>query len=253
MKRTLTILSVFFGLALSAFGQTALTATTLSAALNSSANSFTLASATGITAGSTLLYFEDGTGGDGNAGEAAFVNAVNGTTVSVTRGYYGTTAQAHLASTVVVYGPAVAFIAYEPSGACTVGQGAAQYQPAINTKTGNQWLCSSITNSWVPGFWNTAAYSGVTAAVASASALLPSGPLFHVTGTTGITSFSSAVGMGGTVSSPAAPAGAPFCIIPDGIFTVTAGNNIELGSTSVVGKLLCYTFDATNHKYVPSY
>jgi hypothetical protein len=48
-------------------------------------------------------------------------------------------------------------------------------------------------------------------------------------------------------------AGAPFCIIPDGTFTTTATNNIALASTAVVNKLLCYTFDSTNKKYVPSY
>jgi hypothetical protein len=57
--------------------QTALTQTTLSAAVNSSSNRVVVASATGVTANSTMLFIDN---------EALFVTGVNGTTLSVVRG-----------------------------------------------------------------------------------------------------------------------------------------------------------------------
>ena len=240
------LLAVFVALA-PAYAQTALTQTSLSAAISSSsATSLKVASATGITAGQTVLYIEDGTGA---VGEAVFVNSVSGTTIGVTRGYYGLAAP-HISGALVLVGPPNAFLTVDPSGSCTPGTGLAAYTPAINLKTGNQWLCSSITNSWVPGFFNDSVSAGTSAAVASAATMTPSGPLFHVTGTTAITTIGSAVGMGGSATSVV---GAPFCIIPDALGSATAGNNIALGTTFVVNKLLCYTFDQTNKKYVPSY
>lgn len=259
MKKTLSILSVLSVLALllclPAFGQTAMTTTTLSAAVSStSTTTIRVASATGITAGSTMLYIEDGTGG-ASAGEALFVNSVNGTAIGVTRGYYGTYANTHISGALVFVGPPNAFNVIDPTGACTAAN--TPFTPYLNVKTGNQWLCSTITNSWVPGWFNTSAVPGVTAAVASvAGATNPSGPLFHVTGALAITAWGSSTSSGlsaGGGGSATNVIGAPFCIIPDGAFTTTATNNIALASTAVVNKILCYTFDQTNKKYVPSY
>ncbi|HEY1533771.1 MAG TPA: hypothetical protein VGF76_07120, partial [Polyangiaceae bacterium] len=97
---------------------------------------------------------------------------------------------------------------------------------------------------WVPGWGNTDSPARVSAAVASAAGLItPSGPLFHITGTAAITGFNVPVGFqsGG------------FCAIPDGAFTTTNATNIAIASTAVVNKLLCWTWDDTNSKFVPSY
>lgn len=231
-----------------------LTATSLSAAVTQSTTVFPVASATGITAQTTLLYVEDGTGGNS---EAVFVNAVNGTQISVTRGYNGTQARAHLSGSVVLAGPPYYFVSVDPSGSCTAS---ASVTPTVNIQSKRQWICSSITNSWVPGFFNEAKPAGVTFAVAAVSggaAVNPSGPLFHVTGTSGysITAWGSSTSLGslGGGGSATQPYGAPFCTIPDATWVTTATNNIALASTAVVNKKLCFTFDGTNKKYIPSY
>jgi hypothetical protein len=188
--------------------------------------------------------------------EAMFVNAVSGTTLTVQRGASGTKANGHIASALVLAGPPSAFVAYDPSGSCTNGQGVFLYSPVLNVSTGMQWLCSTVTGQVVPGFGNTILTPQVTTAVASvAGATKPSGPLFHVTGTNAITAWGSsttvgAIGAGGSTTDID---GAPFCVIPDAIFTTTATNNIALATTAVVNKTLCFTFDSTNKKYVPSY
>lgn len=248
------LLCVFASLGFAQTGATALTQTTLAAAVADGTGTFLrVTSATGIVAGTTVLYIEDGTGGDAaGTPEAVFVNSVNGTTIGVTRGYYGL-AGPHISGAGVLIGAPAAFVNVEQSGSCTAAN---TFNPTINLKTGNQWICSSITSSWVPGFFNTASQASVTTAVASvAGATNPSGPLFHVTGTNAITAWGSSttVGLGGGFGSKTDVVGSNFCVIPDAIFTTTATNNIALASTAVVNKLLCFTFDATNKKYVPSY
>lgn len=255
MKKLSLSLAFLLVCALSAFGQTALTATTLSGAVTASQTSVTLGSLTGISV-NTILFVEDGNSGLRQAAEAMQVIVVpaTGTTVQVLRGFDQTIPEAHLTLVPVLAGPASAFNEYDPAGACTATN--TLYTPWVNLKTGNQWLCSTVSNSWVPGFFNIDGFSGVTTAVASvAGATLPSGPLFHVTGTNAITAWGSSttVGLFGGGGSATSTVGAPFCVIPDAIFTTTATNNIALASTAVVNKLLCYTFDQTNKKYVPTY
>jgi hypothetical protein len=256
MKKTISILSLVLALSFSAFGQATassllLTTTTLAAAVKTTSTTvLSLTSATGITAGNTLLYIEDGHGGNN---EAVFVNSVNGTQVGVTRGYQGTQSNLHLAGAIVLAGPPTNFYSVDPSGACTA---ASTVTPYVNIMSSRQWICSSISGSFVPGYFNDEKNPAATTAVASvAGATNPSGPLFHVTGTNAITAWGSSTtaGLGSGGGSATQPFGAMFCIIPDAIFTTTATNNIALASTAVVSKLLCYTFDNTNKKYVPSY
>lgn len=237
-----------------AFGQSTtnvLTATSLAAAITtSSATSLRVVSATNIVANSTILYFEDGYGGNP---EAVFVNSVSGTTIGVTRGYNGTQANPHLTATPVLVGNPTQFFQTDPSGACTASLSVTPY---VNILTGRQWICSSVLGAWVAGYFNDAKNAGVTTAVASvAGATNPSGPLFHVTGALAITAWGSSttagLGAGGAGSTQAI--GAQFCVIPDAAFTTTATNNIALASTAVINKLLCFTYDSTNKKYVPSY
>lgn len=235
-----------------AFGQATasaqlLTATSLAAALNSSSTTLRVASATGIAANTTVLFIDDGTGGNG---EAVFVNSVSGTTIGVTRGYNGTQANAHLTASVVLAGTPNKFFSVDPSGSCTA---ASSITPYVNILSGRQWICSSVTASWVPGYGNTSRPAGVTTAVASvAGATNPSGPLFHVTGTNAITAWGSSTtaGLGAGGGGSTQSYGAPFCVIPDAAFTTTATNNIATAVTAVANLMICWTWDGTNKKYI---
>jgi hypothetical protein len=131
-------------LAASAFGQTLLLTTTLSSALayptNGYSSSVTVASVSNIVAGSDIYVDQ----------ELMSVNSVpaSGTTISVTRGYGGTQAQAHLKSALVFIIPAAAqpyaIVTTMPQGACargaaTITSGLPQtastlYLPIIDTK-----------------------------------------------------------------------------------------------------------------------
>lgn len=242
--KTLTLVAALF-MAATAFGQTALTQTTLSGALTTSRQiTFQVASATGITAPSysgsgSLLYVDQ---------EAMAVVSLNGSYVTVQRGAAGTGAATHVSGAMVLIGPPNAFISgFDPQGSCTNGSGVFAYSPVINLKTGNQWLCSTVTSKVIPGYVNSWTNNGVATAVASAAGkITPSGPLFHITGTAAITGFNIPVGFdpmgGGTI-----------CAIPDGLWTTTNANNFAIASTAVVSKTECWTYDANTAKFYPAY
>lgn len=224
-----------------------------------------LASATGIT-GYTLnptntlnvqklwvLYIDR---------EEIAVIQINGTVVYGLRGYNSTVATSHASGSMVLYGLAAWFYNVDPgavlsqggagaggASACTV---AGQFAfPWVNVRNGAQWACSPTSLTYVPWFNNplNPAYSvdfGTAASVAGAQPIL--GPLFRISGTNAITSFTVPVGMNNTLVG-----GSQFCIIPTGAFTATATNNIAAASTAVVGKTLCYTWDAATAKFNPSY
>jgi hypothetical protein len=121
----------------------------------------------------------------------------------------------------------------------------------LNVLTGAQWLCSTVTNTWVPSWSNPLAGQSpeTTTTVASAAGLVtPSGPLFDVSGALAITGFNIPVGFNAT-----AVGGGSFCIDPLAAFTTTTANNIAKASTAVIGQLLCYSWDASTSKFVPSY
>lgn len=240
-----TIKFSIFALALaaqSAFGQqNTLTATTLSAAVTYNATTFALTSATNIvvptvsTPGSQLWIQDPGQ----TYGEIATVLSLSGTTVRVSRTGGQTTA--HVSGAMVLIGNPAWFYKYSPTGSCTAGS--TYVSPWLNTNTGEQWLCSTITSSWVRG-WGTPGTAEVTAVVASvAGATAVNGPLQHISGTNAITSFTMSRGWNGE----------GFCIIPDAAFTATATNNIAIASTAIANKVLCYTWDATNSKFGASY
>jgi hypothetical protein len=266
MKNITRLLVVFGLLSVAMFAQTALTQTTLSGAVNGPvmysgsstptlSTTVTLTSVTGVVAAfntsviQSVLYVGQ---------EAMGVVSVNSSTlqVNVLRGYLGTKASPHPSGDMVLIGQfnllgSNMFFQQDPpfNGACI--STAIPSTPWVNVMTGAQWLCSSVTGTWVPG-WNNPLNGGaekVTAAVASAAGLVtPSGPLFHITGTAAITGFNIPVGFDATPSG-----GGSFCAIPDGIFTTTAASNIALASTAVVNKMLCWQWDATNSKFVPTY
>lgn len=220
--------------------QNTLTQTTLSAAVDSSANIVNVASATGITVApnttATVLYVDR---------ELMTVLAVNGTEITVARGADGTPAAGHASGSMVLAGKPQWFFNHDPQGTTSN----ALVTPYVNVIDGDQWLLSSITGTWVPGFQNDEEPPVVTAAVASANGvILPSGPLFHVTGGLAITGFTTPVGCDAT-----AVGGSEFTIIPDGTFTWTNAGNIAVAGTAVVNRLLTFMWDAATSKWVPSY
>lgn len=225
---------------------TALTQTTLSASALISATQINVASATGIVAPTNnfmqRLYVINP---NQQRGEIMMVTAVSGTAISVSRidGFR----QGFLAGAIVVIIPIDISLGnglheFDQQGAPPSTANAA-YTPFINAVTGEQWLYSSVLSAWVPG-WNMPGPFGPTAAVASAAgAVLPTGPLFHVTGTAAITGFTLPVGF----------TGGSFTVIPDGVFTWTAAGNIALAGTAVVSKALTFTWDSNAAKWYPSY
>ncbi len=219
---------------------TALTQTTLSAAVSANATVIPLTSVTGIAAGvvtsgtvGTQLYVVD----PGQVlGELMNVVSVSGTNVTVTR--VPSHAVAHKSGAMVLAGQPNAFYTTNPTGT-TDGPNT----PWVNVLTGEQWLYSSITTTWVPGFLNPAPPQATLLVASAAGAILPSGPLFHVNGTAAVTGFTIPVG----------GVAAPFAVIPDAVFTWTTAGNIAIAGTAVVNRTIYWIWDATNAKYVPSY
>lgn len=148
MKRILITLALVLGLAAPSLAQTFLTTTTLNTAITStSAQSISVLSATTIDVGS-ILYLDH---------EAMQVNAISGTTISVSRGVQGTAAGLHAAGTAanggatVIIAPKASLAGSGPFGLSVIGQsdppaGACttvgyRYLPIINVVTGNVWSC----------------------------------------------------------------------------------------------------------------
>lgn len=253
--KVVTLLALLVAMGSTGWGQTALTQTTLSAAVNGGSiysggsssvdTTIPLTSTTGVTAAvnnvpQTFLYVD---------AELMAVVTVNTTTkiATVIRGVEGTFAAGHASLAMVLAGPNGAFQKVDPQGACTAA--ATAFTPWVNILSGKQWLCSTVTLSWVPGWGNpgdSAHPPGPTTVVASAAGLVtPSGPLFHVTGTAAITGFNIPVGFNG----------GGFCAIADsGIWTWTAANNITIGGTVTAadGRTVCFVFDSVTLKFSPN-
>lgn len=188
------------------------------------------------------------------------VTAVNGTALTVVRGVNGTVAVPHPSGDMVLFGPSRFFYVMDPGGiptanggisgvACT--QANVQVSPWLNVRTGAQWLCSSVTGTWVPG-WNNSGQDNLaaTASVASvAGTTIPSGPLFTMTGTNAIVNFGTPVGFNATASG-----GGCFVAIPTAIWTWTAAGNIATAGTVTAGNSVPVTFcwNALTSKWVPS-
>jgi hypothetical protein len=142
MKKTLSFalalasILACFALVMPAAAQTTLTQTTLSSAVSTTAqNLIAVASASGITATSSFIFVDK---------ELMAVNAVNGTQLSVTRGYNGTLAQTHNSGATVYAGNAPLFYNVDPQGACVAGN---QTVPVISQFTGREWNC--INSTWM--------------------------------------------------------------------------------------------------------
>jgi len=238
MKKILLFLTLGASVTLA---QTALTQTTLSAAISATQTRFSVASATGISGpsggfpGTQLYVLEPGA----TVGEVMAVNAVSGTTLTVIRGYQNR-ATAHPSGAIVVIVPSDGLASTDPRGSCSASSW--PYTPYINATNGYMWVCSTLTNTWAPS-WNTPNPPAVTALVSSAAAVTPSGPLFHVNLTNAIVNFTLPVGF----------VGGQFCVVPDAIFTTTAAGNISLATTAVVNRRVCWQWDSVAVKWSPTY
>lgn len=220
--------------------------TSLSAAITASQTRFAVASATGINGssasvpGSVLYIVELGQ----TRGEAVKVVSLSGTTVTVRRGEVGR-ATGHASGAMVLVATAPNwFYSTDPTGTCTAASVYAS--PYVNIVNGNQWLCSSKTGGWVPGWGNFTATPQVLSATATASvggATAIAGPLVEISGTNAITSFTFSVGWNGH----------GFCTLPTAAFTTVAGNNIGEASTADANQALCFTYDAQAGTFFSSY
>lgn len=149
----LIALAALVGLAPTLTAQTSLTTTTLSSAVTDSTTVWAVASATGIDAGDYLFVDR----------EAARVLAVNGTNITVQRGFAGTVGRAHGASQTVYVGAPDNFYQSEVAGACTAAN--ELYTPRIVLPTGNIYQC---TGSTAGAYWQEIGPSmGTTTAVFS--------------------------------------------------------------------------------------
>jgi hypothetical protein len=124
-----------------------LTFTTTSAAITATQTSFAVASATNINAptaasapGSTLYVVDPGQ----TLGEKMSVLSISSTTVTVRR---TSGAKAHVSGAQVIVGNANWFYSVDPQGSCT--STSVYSTPYINTVTGQEWVCSAITGSYV--------------------------------------------------------------------------------------------------------
>ena len=118
----------------------------------------------------------------------------------------------------------------------------------LNVTNGRQWLYSSVTGTWVPGFNNTSAPLSPTAAITATAAVLPapSGPLCHVaaSGTPAVTG----------ITMPTGFTSGSITLIPDAAFTWTTGDgSIAVGGTAVQYKALTFTYDWNAAKWYPNY
>jgi hypothetical protein len=251
---------------------TPLTQTTLVTTIGPSQNVFLLASVTGISGfGPGINSPTGGTVANGNITdlyidrELMQVVSVNviAKTVSVIRGSGGSQASAHALGTIVIAGTPGAFFDFDPEGFCAalpnVPPGQNQvignppaFTPWINQRTGAQWICSTVTNTWVPGFSGYAGYNAatptVTTIVASATTILPSGPLFTVSGTTAVVNITTPVGCNAT-----AVGGCFFTVIFSGVDTWTAAGNISVaGTNTTAGTTVTFVWNASTSKWDPS-
>lgn len=142
-----TIGAVFVALFLltsSAFGQTATTTTTLSAAItDSSGTVLSVASATDVNAGGKLFIDR----------ESMDVTSINGTSVRVRRGMDGTRAIPHISGSLVVVASASQKVAVYRSlqargGTCTRAN--ESFLPQIDVPAGIVWDCPVGSTLWVP-------------------------------------------------------------------------------------------------------
>ncbi len=133
-----------------------LVSTTITADMAKNATSMRVVATTGMnapTAGvpASMLYIID----QGEAvGQLVQVQSISGLTVRFTPRGSGAIGNAHLSGAVVLIATTPDwFYTSNPSGPCAGSNVniANITTPYLNTNTGQQWLCSSVTSTWVAG------------------------------------------------------------------------------------------------------
>lgn len=272
-KKVLFALALlFFPVFCSAQTGQALTQTTTVAIISAGQNCFTLTSVAGISGfGPGINNPVAGTSaGTGNITDIyidrELMQVVSTNTaakvVCTLRGQGSSQASPHQAGTMVLIGPPGAFFNYDPEGYCggpvggvNFGGGPSnppQFTPWVNQRTGSQWLCSTISSTWVPGFINPLAgdFPGQTTTVpAAAGVVVPSGPLFIISGAGAITGFTVPVGCNAN-----AVGACSFTVIAaaGSTWTWTAAGNIMTAGTGTAGHMFTFTWSASLSKFVPS-
>lgn len=244
MKKLISILSVLFACSALAFGQASFTTTTLSNAITADTTAnVNVASATsvlgpglpasnGSPAALTLLLVDR---------EVMRVNSVNGTAVSVSRGFYGTISAAHASAAKVWVGPASYFISSDPASGSPCVATQLVVLPRVNYANGNAWNCGN--SKWTL-FSPTIAQMTEGATIASATTVAPTNPIHAVSGTTAIV----------TITTPAAcPAVCTVTFVPTGAWTYTTAGNLGLAGTATVAKPVVFTLLPSTGKWYPSY
>lgn len=246
MKTTLKLFTLLAVITALAFGQTAATTTTISAAMTANQNTVTLASATGVSvqagAGNQII-----TGLFIDKEFMRVTTLVSGTTYNVQRAQESTRQLPHASGATVWIGPLLngPFVPTRPetsevAGACTAT--ASPYLPLIYLVSGHKYDCLGIApaGQWVQT--SSPGYPILGATVASpAGVLTPSGTVFTVSGTNAIT--------GILVPNGWTP-GMALYIIPSGAFTWTTATNIGLAGTAVANKLIIFVWNGV--KWYPS-
>ncbi len=221
--------------------------TTLAAAITNKAQYLTVASATDLSSPSSNFQQQIYVINPGaTKGELMNVVSVSGTTVQVAR--LSLFRQAFLTGAIVIINPlnpatqVSGFVETDPNPVPAV---APTLTWIVNVTNGNQWLYSTVSASWVPGFNNTVAPMAPTAAIASvAGTITPSGPMFHITGALAITG----------IVRPSGFTSGSITVIPDGNFTWTTGDgSIGVAGTAVTARTLTFTYDWIAAKWYPSY
>lgn len=269
-RKIASLLVLLAGLAGLASAQVSLTQTTLSGAVNGpsmyngTSSNFSgtvcLASVTGITTPqlpgtpTSVIYVDR---------EAMGVFTVNSTSgcLTVFRGYLGTQASPHISGDMVLVAPAYntanggnpqpnGLFAQDPPYGGTCTPSGTPTTPWVNVLTGAQWICSSLTGTWVPGWqnpWAATSTWGQTATVASAAgAVTPSGPYFNISGTAAITGFNIPIGFNTSL-------GGCFTANPTGIWTWTAAGNIATaGTTTAATTPVTFCWNVASQKWIPS-
>lgn len=276
-KKLLLLLAIVIALCGSASAQTALTQTTLAAAMTAGPAS----GASGITGSySTTVNLTSATGiqqaVNGQPITFAYIDQelvgilslVPGQTTiyGVLRGQLGTRAAAHSLGAMVLievvspqfggFSGSGGFQQADPpggNGATCVATSTLAY-PWVNVLTGAQWLCSPVTGTWTPGFNNPLLFvEGVpnAATVASASALAVPSSFFSVSGSTALTSLTLPVGCGGQSPLAASTVGTcTFGIYSTGTWAVTAGNNIATTcAAQVAGHVSWWYYNPVTQKF----
>jgi hypothetical protein len=187
----------------------AITATTLSGAVAALDASIGLTSATGVTAQSAptgvgLTYLY-------TEGEMMIATLVTGTQIGVIRGQMGTKQIAHATLAAVLIGGPADFPNFTPG------------QNVFTSDAGN--------------------FTALSPTVASATSIVASGRLFHVSGTTATQ----------TITPPAGFVEGSITVIADGVWTWTAAGNILVaGTVTTAGGSVTFIYDRATSKWYPS-